>query len=491
MDYETVIGLEIHAQLLTKSKMFCSCAADYQDSRPNTFVCPICMGMPGVMPKINRLAVEHVVKTGLALNCNISEYSKFDRKNYHYPDLLKAYQISQFDLPLALNGKLSVETDEGQEKLININRIHLEEDTAKLMHRRDSQGNGYTLMDMNRAGVPLMEIVSEPEMNSPFEARSYLQRVHQIVKYVETSSANMEEGNFRCDANISLRPIGEINLGTKVEIKNMNSFRSVFNALVYEQLRQAKLLDAGEKIEQETRGWNEEKQTTFSQRSKEFAHDYRYFPEPDLLPVALSKNQISDLGALIPELPSQRVNRYIDLYDLEMDTALLITSEKATSDFFDASVDLLDNNSKVDKSFVKQVSNWIITNLFSLMNSEGKVISEILVQPSHLVELITLINDGSLSNNMANDVFKMVYETGRNPAEIVKEQGLVQISDNTILEDAVSRIIDENPKSVSDYFQGKEAVVGFFIGQIMRETKGTANPKIAREIVISHLEAIR
>ena len=491
MDYETVIGLEIHAQLLTKSKMFCSCAADYQDSRPNTFVCPICMGMPGVMPKINRLAVEHVVKTGLALNCNISEYSKFDRKNYHYPDLLKAYQISQFDLPLALNGKLSVETDEGQEKLININRIHLEEDTAKLMHRRDSQGNGYTLMDMNRAGVPLMEIVSEPEMNSPFEARSYLQRVHQIVRYVETSSANMEEGNFRCDANISLRPIGEINLGTKVEIKNMNSFRSVFNALVYEQLRQAKLLDAGEKIEQETRGWNEEKQTTFSQRSKEFAHDYRYFPEPDLLPVALSKNQISDLGALIPELPSQRVNRYIDLYDLEMDTALLITSEKATSDFFDASVDLLDNNSKVDKSLVKQVSNWIITNLFSLMNSEGKVISEILVQPSHLVELITLINDGSLSNNMATDVFKMVYETGRNPAEIVKEQGLVQISDNTILEDAVSRIIDENPKSVSDYFQGKEAVVGFFIGQIMRETKGTANPKIAREIVISHLEAIR
>ena len=491
MDYETVIGLEIHAQLLTKSKMFCSCAADYQDSRPNTFVCPICMGMPGVMPKINRLAVEHGVKTGLALNCNISEYSKFDRKNYHYPDLLKAYQISQFDLPLALNGKLSVETDEGQEKLININRIHLEEDTAKLMHRRDSQGNGYTLMDMNRAGVPLMEIVSEPEMNSPFEARSYLQRVHQIVRYVETSSANMEEGNFRCDANISLRPIGEINLGTKVEIKNMNSFRSVFNALVYEQLRQAKLLDAGEKIEQETRGWNEEKQTTFSQRSKEFAHDYRYFPEPDLLPVALSKNQISDLGALIPELPSQRVNRYIDLYDLEMDTALLITSEKATSDFFDASVDLLDNNSKVDKSLVKQVSNWIITNLFSLMNSEGKVISEILVQPSHLVELITLINDGSLSNNMATDVFKMVYETGRDPAEIVKEQGLVQISDNTILEDAVSRIIDENPKSVSDYFQGKEAVVGFFIGQIMRETKGTANPKIAREIVISHLEAIR
>ena len=491
MDYETVIGLEIHAQLLTKSKMFCSCAADYQDSRPNTFVCPICMGMPGVMPKINRLAVEHVVKTGLALNCNISEYSKFDRKNYHYPDLLKAYQISQFDLPLALNRKLSVETDEGQEKLININRIHLEEDTAKLMHRRDSQGNGYTLMDMNRAGVPLMEIVSEPEMNSPFEARSYLQRVHQIVKYVETSSANMEEGNFRCDANISLRPIGEINLGTKVEIKNMNSFRSVFNALVYEQLRQAKLLDAGEKIEQETRGWNEEKQTTFSQRSKEFAHDYRYFPEPDLLPVALTKNQISDLGALIPELPSQRVNRYIDLYDLEMDTALLITSEKATSDFFDASVDLLDNNSKVDKSLVKQVSNWIITNLFSLMNSEGKVISEILVQPSHLVELITLINDGSLSNNMATDVFKMVYETGRDPAEIVKEQGLVQISDNTILEDAVSRIIDENPKSVSDYFQGKEAVVGFFIGQIMRETKGTANPKIAREIVISHLEAIR
>ena len=491
MDYETVIGLEIHAQLLTKSKMFCSCAADYQDSRPNTFVCPICMGMPGVMPKINRLAVEHVVKTGLALNCNISEYSKFDRKNYHYPDLLKAYQISQFDLPLALNGKLSVETDEGQEKLININRIHLEEDTAKLMHRRDSQGNGYTLMDMNRAGVPLMEIVSEPEMNSPFEARSYLQRVHQIVRYVETSSANMEEGNFRCDANISLRPIGEINLGTKVEIKNMNSFRSVFNALVYEQLRQAKLLDAGEKIEQETRGWNEEKQTTFSQRSKEFAHDYRYFPEPDLLPVALSKNQISDLGALIPELPSQRVNRYIDLYDLEMDTALLITSEKATSDFFDASVDLLDNNSKVDKSLVKQVSNWIITNLFSLMNSEGKVISEILVQPSQLVELITLINDGSLSNNMATDVFKMVYETGRDPAEIVKEQGLVQISDNTILEDAVSRIIDENPKSVSDYFQGKEAVVGFFIGQIMRETKGTANPKIAREIVISHLEAIR
>ena len=491
MDYETVIGLEIHAQLLTKSKMFCSCAADYQDSRPNTFVCPICMGMPGVMPKINRLAVEPVVKTGLALNCNISEYSKFDRKNYHYPDLLKAYQISQFDLPLALNGKLSVETDEGQEKLININRIHLEEDTAKLMHRRDSQGNGYTLMDMNRAGVPLMEIVSEPEMNSPFEARSYLQRVHQIVKYVETSSANMEEGNFRCDANISLRPIGEINLGTKVEIKNMNSFRSVFNALVYEQLRQAKLLDAGEKIEQETRGWNEEKQTTFSQRSKEFAHDYRYFPEPDLLPVALTKNQISDLGALIPELPSQRVNRYIDLYDLEMDTALLITSEKATSDFFDASVDLLDNNSKVDKSLVKQVSNWIITNLFSLMNSEGKVISEILVQPSHLVELITLINDGSLSNNMATDVFKMVYETGRDPAEIVKEQGLVQISDNTILEDAVSRIIHENPKSVSDYFQGKEAVVGFFIGQIMRETKGTANPKIAREIVISHLEAIR
>ena len=491
MDYETVIGLEIHAQLLTKSKMFCSCAADYQDSRPNTFVCPICMGMPGVMPKINRLAVEHVVKTGLALNCNISEYSKFDRKNYHYPDLLKAYQISQFDLPLALNGKLSVETDEGQEKLININRIHLEEDTAKLMHRRDSQGNGYTLMDMNRAGVPLMEIVSEPEMNSPFEARSYLQRVHQIVRYVETSSANMEEGNFRCDANISLRPIGEINLGTKVEIKNMNSFRSVFNALVYEQLRQAKLLDAGEKIEQETRGWNEEKQTTFSQRSKEFAHDYRYFPEPDLLPVALSKNQISDLGALIPELPSQRVNRYIDLYDLEMDTALLITSEKATSDFFDASVDLLDNNSKVDKSLVKQVSNWIITNLFSLMNSEGKVISEILVQPSHLVELITLINNGSLSNNMATDVFKMVYETGRDPAEIVKEQGLVQISDNAILEDAVSRIIDENPKSVSDYFQGKEAVVGFFIGQIMRETKGTANPKIAREIVISHLEAIR
>jgi len=491
MDYETVIGLEIHAQLLTKSKMFCSCAADYQDSRPNTFVCPICMGMPGVMPKINRLAIEHVVKTGLALNCNISGYSKFDRKNYHYPDLLKAYQISQFDLPLALNGKLSVETSQGHEKSININRIHLEEDTAKLMHRRDSQGNGYTLMDMNRAGVPLMEIVSEPEMNSPYEARSYLQRVHQIVRYIETSLANMEEGNFRCDANISLRHIGVKELGTKVEIKNMNSFRSVFSALEFEQHRQSKLLDSGAKIEQETRGWNEQKQITFSQRSKEFAHDYRYFPEPDLLPVVLDRNQISELGELIPELPAQRIVRYIDLYDLTMDNAVLITTDRKTSDFFDACVDLLDANSKVDKNLIKQLSNWIITNLFSLMNDEGKIISEILVKPSHLVELVQLINSGSLSNNMATDVFKVVYETGRNPAQIVEEQGLVQISDNNILEDAVSRIIDGNPKSVSDYLGGKDAVVGFFIGQIMKETQGKANPKIARELVISHLEAIR
>ena len=367
MNYETVIGLEVHAQLLTRSKMFCSCSASYQYAPPNTVVCPVCMGMPGVLPVVNRKAVEYVIRTGLALGCHISHYTKFDRKNYPYPDLMKGYQISQYDLPIAHDGSMPIEVD-GASRDAGITRVHLEEDVAKLLHRTEEFGEGYSLLDVNRAGVPLMEIVGEPDLRSAEEARAYLVQLHTILQYIGVSTANMEDGNFRCDANISIRPKGEEALGTKVEVKNMNSFRAVFRALEFEAERQVDVIEGGGRIVQETRGWVEADGVTVSQRIKEGASDYRYFPEPDLPPLEISCEWVSDIGASLPEMPHFRKARFMDDLGLPEYNARLLTANRETADYFEAALDSKSDNSP---AFARAVSNWIIGEMARLSNQTG------------------------------------------------------------------------------------------------------------------------
>ena len=489
-DYEVVIGLEVHSQLLTESKMFCACSAAYQDAPPNTTVCAVCLGLPGALPVMNRKAVDYVIRTGLALGCEISAFTKFDRKNYPYPDLMKGYQISQYDLPIAFGGCLSIETETG-DKPIGVTRVHLEEDVAKLFHRTDGLGESYSLLDINRAGVPLMEIVSEPDMRSPDEARSYLTQLQSILRYIGVSSANMEEGNFRCDANISIRPLGSVELGAKVEIKNMNSFRAVHRALQYEAERQVRAVKEGEAIVQETRGWDEGSGFTFTQRTKEYAHDYRYFPEPDLPPLSIGDEWVLEVREILPELPAARRQRFMTQFGLSEYDANLLTVGKPTADYFESVVCLKSKSGEELEQFAKQVSNWILVELGRLLNESGTDIERVQIAPESFAELLQMVSEGTLSNNMAKTVFEEMFRSGNAPAEIAEERGLVQISDTGALGSAVDEAIAANPKPVSEYLEGKEQAIRFLVGQVMRITRGQANPQLATQLLKERLEAIR
>ncbi len=490
MEYEVVIGLEVHAQLLTHSKMFCGCSSDYQGSSPNAVVCPVCMGMPGVLPVINRKAVEHVIRTGLALGCDIANNTKFDRKNYPYPDLMKGYQISQFDMPIASGGSLTVEVD-GEQRPIGITRVHLEEDTAKLIHRTEDYGEGYSLMDVNRAGVPLMEIVGEPDIRSAAEARQYLVDLHSVIQYIGVSIANMEEGNFRCDANISIRPIGDTELGSKVEVKNMNSFRSVFRALEFEAKRQVETLEAGGRIVQETRGWVDDSEITVSQRTKEYASDYRYFPEPDLPPLVIQPEWVDSIRESLPELPRQRMARFVSEFGLSEYDAELLTTTKASADYFERAVESGNAEGQDERDLAKSVSNWLLGEMARLLNQTELTIDDVKIAPDQIVELQNLVKAGTLNSNMAKDVFERMFESGGSPAAIAEAEGLVQISDTDAVNAAVAEAIAANPQPVQDYLDGKETAIRFLVGQVMKATRGKANPQIATEMLNDKLEALR
>ena len=490
MDYEVVVGLEVHSQLLTKSKMFCSCGASYQDARPNTVVCEVCMGMPGVLPVVNRRAVELAIATGLTLDCTISRQTKFDRKNYPYPDLMKGYQISQYDMPLATDGGLVIGVN-GEEKKIGVTRVHLEEDVARLVHRSEPDGESYSLLDVNRAGVPLMEVVSEPDMSSPEEARSYLTTLHSILRYIGASTANMEEGSFRCDANISVRPRGSTALGTKVEVKNMNSFRSVHNALEYEAARQIEMMEEGRRIVQETRGWVDDREVTVSQRTKEYASDYRYFPEPDLPPLVIDPAWVEEVRDRLPELPQARRARFVEQYGLPLYDASLLTSSKTTAGFFESVLSVRPLTGDAQRKLAKSVSNWVLGELARLLNATGTGLDDAKLQPQYLRELLELIDDGTLSTGMAKDVFEEMFKTGKPPAQIAEQAGMVQISDAGAVQRAVDEAIAANPKPVADYLSGKDTAMRFLVGQVMRLTKGKANPQLAGRLVQEKLDSMR
>ncbi len=477
MDYEAVIGMEVHAQLLTESKMFCRCSADYAAAEPNTHVCPVCLGMPGMLPVINQKAVEYTVMTALALNCQIPEFSKFDRKNYFYPDLPKGYQISQYDLPLSRDGWLEIEVD-GESKRVRIERVHLEEDTAKLFHL-----GGHSLVDFNRAGVPLMEIVSRPDIRTPEEARQYLTKLRTILRYLGVNSGNMEEGAMRCEANISLRPRGRSELGTKVEVKNLNSFHSVNLALEYEIERQARTLETGGRIEQVTMGWNEARGVTVVQRSKEYAHDYRYFPEPDLPPLVLSREWVEGIRASLPELPDARRDRFVEQYGLSRYDAGVLTAERPVADYFESCVRALPPNLGGKEKGAKTVANWITGELFRLLKATDAGIEAVKITPDALAELLALVEKGAISINIAKDVFGEMFETGRPAAQIVEEQGLAQISDVEELARIVEQVIAENPGPVAEYLAGKEPVLRFLVGQVMKATRGKANPQLVTKLL--------
>jgi len=475
MTYEIVIGLEVHTQLLTKSKMFCSCSADYASAPPNTHVCPICLGMPGVLPVINEKAIEYTVVTALALNCTIPEYTKFDRKNYFYPDLMKGYQISQYDAPIGRGGWLTIDSN-GSRKRVNITRVHLEEDVSKLWHRGD-----YSLVDVNRSGVPLMEVVSEPEISSPEEARDYLIKLHNILRYLGVSTGNMEEGSFRCDANISIRPANNKNLLPKVEVKNMNSFKAVYQALEYESRRQENVLEEGGELVQETRGWIDETGITVTQRTKEYADDYRYFPEPDLPPLVWDRAWIEEIRARLPELPEVRRDRFMTQYGLSLYDANVLTSSKAMADYFENCVKLMDS------SKAKAVSNWLLGDFSRLLNATNTEIENAKISPKHLAEMLDLVDNGTISGPAAKIVLEEMFRTGQRASEIIAEKKLSQISDVGEIREVVKQVIANNSGAVADYASGKQQALTFIIGQVMKATRGRANPGVVREIIIQEL----
>ncbi len=478
MRYQATIGIEVHAQLLTASKMFCACRADYAAAPPNTLVCPVDLGLPGALPVINAQAVEDTVLTGLALGCRIAEVSWFDRKNYAYPDLPKGYQISQYDHPLCAGGSLEVEV-QGARRRIRIRRVHLEEDTAKLTH-----AEGCTLVDFNRAGVPLMEIVSEPDMHTPEEAYAYVTGLRSILRYLGVNSGDMEKGALRLEVNVSVAAEGE--QGTKVEIKNLNSFRAVLRSLEYEISRQTRLLQAGQRVAQVTMGWDEVREVTFEQRSKEEAHDYRYFPEPDLPPLMLEPAWVEKVRARLPELPGAKAERYRREYGLSSYDAAVLTAERPVAEYFEAAAALTGDG--VD---AKMVVNWITSELFRLLRTAERPIEESPVTPAGLVELLRMIATGQLTASSGKQVLAEMFETGRPPAEIAEARGLTQISDRSRLQAVVEQVLDENPQAVADYLAGKEAILRFLIGQVMRATRGRANPAMAQELLLEALAARR
>jgi aspartyl-tRNA(Asn)/glutamyl-tRNA(Gln) amidotransferase subunit B len=470
MSYEAVIGIEVHVELLTRSKMFCRCSAEF-GAPPNSRVCPVCLGMPGVLPVINKRAVEFVIMTGLALNCRIADYSKLDRKNYFYPDLPKNYQISQYDLPIALDGLLEIELD-GTKKRVAITRVHIEEDTGKNLHPENAS---YSQVDFNRCGVPLMEIVSEPDMRSPQEAYEYLQKLKAILEYLEVSDCNMEEGSLRAEANVSLRPVGSSEYGTKTEIKNVNSFKGVQKALEYEIDRQSQVLSSGGTVVQETRMWDEEKGITATMRSKERAHDYRYFPEPDLVPVVVDEPWVEEIRKRLPELPGARRVRFVEQYGIPDYDAGVLTASKAVADYYEECV-----RSGAEP---KGAGNWIMGDLQFLLRETGTDIAACKVSPENLAAMLKLIADDTISGKIAKTVFKEMFMTGRAPAEIVRESGLQQITDEGEVGEIINKIIRENPDPVESYRRGKTKAMAFLVGQVMRATKGKANPQLVNKML--------
>ncbi len=489
MEYETVIGLEVHVQLQTQSKMFCSCRADYQNAPVNSRVCPVCLGLPGALPVINKRAVEYTIMTGLALNCGIPRLTKFDRKNYPYPDLMKGYQISQYDLPIAVGGHLAIESG-GTTRDIGVTRVHLEEDVAKMQHFPGEDG-GYSLVDVDRSGVPLMEVVSEPDLRSAEEARAYLMTLHSLLQYLGVSTGNMQDGSFRCDANISLRPTGSVELGTRSEIKNMNSFRSVFQALNFEVERQQRVLEGGGRVVQETRGWIEGRAVTVSQRSKEEAHDYRYFPEPDLPPLDIAPEWVEQIRTLLPELAPERCARLCRDYGLPQYDARLLTDSKPMADYYERAVGLRPESGAALESHAKQVSNWMLSDLTRLLNLENRDIADSPVSPEHLVELIGLVNDGTVSVTLGKTVLEETYASGASPQRIVEERGYTQISDTSAVEPSVREALDANPRAVADYLGGKESAAKFLVGQVMKLTRGQAKPDLVNQLVTDALERLK
>ncbi len=473
--YETVIGLEVHVELHTKTKIFCGCSTEF-GAPPNSHTCPVCLGHPGVLPVLNRQAVDYAMKAAMALNCEIGDVSKFDRKNYFYPDSPKAYQISQFDQPIGENGYIDIEVD-GVTKRIGITRLHLEEDAGKLTH---VDGGYASLVDFNRVGTPLVEIVSEPDLSSPEEARAYLEKLRAIMQYCDVSDVKMEEGSMRCDANISLRPQGQKEFGIRAELKNMNSFRGVLRGLEYEQYRQAEILDDGGQVVQETRRWDEAQGKTFSMRGKEEAHDYRYFPDPDLVKIHIDQEWKDRIRASIPELPDARKARYASEYGLPEYDAGVITSSKPIADLFESSL--------AYTSDAKAVSNWIMGDLLGYLNSNGLELAEVKLSGQGLGEMITLIEKGTISSKIAKTVFKEMLQSGKQPQQIVEEQGLVQISDEGAILAIVKEVVANNPASVQDYKAGKDKAIGFLVGQVMKQSKGKANPGLVNKLLVDVLK---
>ena len=478
---ETVIGLEVHAQLLTATKMFCGCSTAF-GAAPNTQTCPVCQGMPGSLPVINGRAIEFGIKTALALGCTVNPLNRFARKHYYYPDMPKNYQISQYEEPLAEHGRLDIEAG-GAARAIGIQRLHLEEDVGKLLHEGALETAQSSQVDFNRAGVPLMEIVSQPDLRSSDEAAAYLKALRAIVIYLGVCDGNMEEGSLRCDANISLRPRGAAEYGTKVEIKNMNSFRNVQHALEYEIKRQARALETGERIVQETRLWDPDKSVTVSMRSKEFAHDYRYFPEPDLPPLNVQSAWTEEIRAGLPELPAARRRRFMEAYALSAYDADLLTQGRGLSDYFEEAVGVY-NKPKV-------VANWVLNELLrELAGDDDKAVAACPIPPSHMAGMLRLIDDGTISGKIAKDVFEKMYRSGESAQAIVSREGLTQVLDEDILRRAVAQVLSENAKVVEDYKSGKKAALGFLVGQVMKATQGKANPAAVNRLLAEKLPQV-
>jgi len=473
VEYEPVIGLEVHAQLLTKSKIFCGCSTTFGEE-PNTLTCPVCTGQPGSLPVLNRKAVEFAIKLGLATHCRIAAYSLFARKNYFYPDLPKGYQISMYEYPLAEEGSIEITVD-GKKKRIKIIRIHLEEDAGKLKHGETPETASFSYVDFNRTGVPLVEVVSGPDIRSPQEAGDYLRELRAILQYLDISTGNMEEGNFRCDANVSVRPKGQKEFGTRAELKNMNSFRHVEKALEYEIKRQIGILEDREKVVQETRLWDATEGITVSMRGKEEAHDYRYFPDPDLVPLRIDEPWIEEIRKSLPELPIQKRERFVKEYQIPEYDAEILTSTKPLSLFFEEATRLFPEP--------KTVSNWMMGDLLRELKRDEREIDQCPITPQHLAEMLSIIKEGTISGKIAKDVFEEMYRSGERPGKIVRDKGWTQILDTGEIERAIKRAMEANPKLVEDYRKGKEKLFGFFVGEVMKETKGKANPKLLNELL--------
>lgn len=475
-DYEVVIGLEVHAELSTKTKIFCSCPTTF-GAEPNTHICPICTAMPGTLPVLNEKVVEYAVKAGLATNCEISKDSKNDRKNYFYPDLPKAYQISQFDKPLCEHGYIEIEDDDGNKKKVRLLRIHIEEDAGKLNHNEFGVGS---LVDLNRAGVPLIEMVSEPDIRSSREAEQYLRKIKSILEYIEVSDCKMQEGSLRADVNVSVRKKGEEKFGTRTEMKNMNSFRAIVRAIEYEKDRQIEVLEEGGRIEQETLRWDDINGRTSSMRDKEDAQDYRYFPDPDLVAIRLSDEYVENIRKSLPELPESRRDRYIKEYNLSEKDAKLLTSSKYLSNLFEGALEICGN--------AKAVANWILSDISRILNEKELEPENIPFTAEQLAKMIELIDKGTISSAIAKKVLTELFENPKDPEEIIKEKGWIQISDEGAIKEVVMKVLENNPQSVADFKGGKDKALGFLVGQAMKETKGKANPQMLNKMFLEELE---